>query len=249
MGDRLGIPGAVAFWFILKAWIKILDILDFSTIFKNWLSHGHNHHGFEPTSTKDLAAHCYLAGNLIIVLPTRIVSGFQFSVKSLSNWKCEHGKYLCVSQISKSYFQIGGKYKITLNNGWCKGSRTRDGWLGLLRMEDRMGLMAEENLYCQKWDSNPRPQKWTATWTQRLRPLGHPDILKTRKMENICNISAFFFSHFCSFCSFCLKINLEILQIWRLVGLEVWFSLRVREVPGSIPGRALVLVDNNYGNF
>ena len=27
---------------------------------------------------------------------------------------------------------------------------------------------------CQKWDSNPRPQKWTATWTQRLRPLGHP---------------------------------------------------------------------------
>ena len=30
--------------------------------------------------------------------------------------------------------------------------------------------------YCQKWDSNPRPQKWTATWTQRLRPLGHPDM-------------------------------------------------------------------------
>ena len=29
---------------------------------------------------------------------------------------------------------------------------------------------------CQKWDSNPRPQKWTATWTQRLRPLGHPDL-------------------------------------------------------------------------
>ena len=28
---------------------------------------------------------------------------------------------------------------------------------------------------CQKWDLNPRPQKWTATWTQRLRPLGHPD--------------------------------------------------------------------------
>ena len=31
--------------------------------------------------------------------------------------------------------------------------------------------------FCQKWDSNPRPQKWTATWTQRLRPLGHPDFL------------------------------------------------------------------------
>ena len=29
--------------------------------------------------------------------------------------------------------------------------------------------------FCQKWDSNPRPQKWTATWTQRLRPLRHPD--------------------------------------------------------------------------
>ena len=31
-------------------------------------------------------------------------------------------------------------------------------------------------IICQKWDSNPRPQKWTATWTQRLRPLGHPDL-------------------------------------------------------------------------
>ena len=28
---------------------------------------------------------------------------------------------------------------------------------------------------CQKWDSNPRPPERTATWTQRLRPLGHPD--------------------------------------------------------------------------
>ncbi len=34
---------------------------------------------------------------------------------------------------------------------------------------------------CQKRDSNPRPQKWTATWTQRLRPLGHPDITKKFK--------------------------------------------------------------------
>ena len=33
---------------------------------------------------------------------------------------------------------------------------------------------------CQKWDSNPRPHKWTATWTQRLRPLGHPDFLIPR---------------------------------------------------------------------
>ena len=28
---------------------------------------------------------------------------------------------------------------------------------------------------------------------------------------------------------------------WGLVGLGVWFSLRVREVPGSNPGRAQVL--------
>ena len=28
---------------------------------------------------------------------------------------------------------------------------------------------------CQKRDSNPRPEDWTATWTQRLGPLGHPD--------------------------------------------------------------------------
>ena len=33
-----------------------------------------------------------------------------------------------------------------------------------------------QNLVCQLWDSNSRPQKWTATWTQRLRPLGHPDM-------------------------------------------------------------------------
>ena len=35
---------------------------------------------------------------------------------------------------------------------------------------------AMQKVFCQKWDSNPRPQKWTATWTQRLRPLGHPDL-------------------------------------------------------------------------
>ena len=30
---------------------------------------------------------------------------------------------------------------------------------------------------CQKWDSNPRLENQTATWTQRLRPLGHPDLV------------------------------------------------------------------------
>ena len=30
---------------------------------------------------------------------------------------------------------------------------------------------------CQKLDSNPRRKNPTATWTQRLRPFGHPDIL------------------------------------------------------------------------
>ena len=31
------------------------------------------------------------------------------------------------------------------------------------------------NMFCQKWDLNPRPVNRTATWTQRLGPLGHPD--------------------------------------------------------------------------
>ena len=33
---------------------------------------------------------------------------------------------------------------------------------------------------CQKWDSNPRRENPTATWTQRLRPLmiNHPDNLR-----------------------------------------------------------------------
>ena len=40
-------------------------------------------------------------------------------------------------------------------------------------------------MVCQKWDSNPRPQKWTATWTQRLRPLGHPDVLGIRYLASL----------------------------------------------------------------
>ena len=31
--------------------------------------------------------------------------------------------------------------------------------------------------YWQKWDSNPRREDPTATWTQRLRPLGHPAVV------------------------------------------------------------------------
>ena len=31
---------------------------------------------------------------------------------------------------------------------------------------------------CQMWDSNARREKPTATWTQHLRLLGHPDILR-----------------------------------------------------------------------
>ena len=42
---------------------------------------------------------------------------------------------------------------------------------------------AMQKVFCQKWDSNPRPQKWTATWTQRLRPLGHPDLLLLMKQR------------------------------------------------------------------
>ena len=45
------------------------------------------------------------------------------------------------------------------------------------------GNILENKRFCQKWDSNPRPQKWTATWTQRLRPLGHPDLLLLMKQR------------------------------------------------------------------
>ena len=43
-------------------------------------------------------------------------------------------------------------------------------------------------IYCQKWDSNPRRENPTATWTQRLRPLGHPDIsgILNRTCYKIC---------------------------------------------------------------
>ena len=48
-------------------------------------------------------------------------------------------------------------------------------WLAQIDIKLRNKL---NKTVCQKWDSNPRPQKWTATWTQRLRKLGHPDIVQ-----------------------------------------------------------------------
>ena len=49
------------------------------------------------------------------------------------------------------------------------------------------GNILENKRFCQKWDSNPRPQKWTATWTQRLRPLGHPDSGLVRLKKNLAS--------------------------------------------------------------
>ena len=43
--------------------------------------------------------------------------------------------------------------------------------------------------FCQKWDSNSRPQKWTATWTQRLRPLGHPDLVGRSRIPSSQTLS------------------------------------------------------------
>ena len=40
---------------------------------------------------------------------------------------------------------------------------------------------------CQKWDSNPRLENQTATWTQRLRPLGHPDTISLLFMHIFSN--------------------------------------------------------------
>ena len=50
------------------------------------------------------------------------------------------------------------------------------GWVKNCEYQWHDHFYGEKNV-CQKWDSNPRPQKWTATWTQRLRPLGHPDLM------------------------------------------------------------------------
>ena len=47
----------------------------------------------------------------------------------------------------------------------------------IIYAEKKKFVRSRKKKVCQKWDSNPRPQKWTATWTQRLRPLGHPDLL------------------------------------------------------------------------
>ena len=65
---------------------------------------------------------------------------------------------------------------------------------------------------CQKWDSNPRLENQTATWTQRLRPLGHPDyvileidiifgepimLIIHTKLKNICWLTFKIPSNFC----------------------------------------------------
>ena len=64
-------------------------------------------------------------------------------------------------------------------------------------MQFRIGVLGHKD--CQKWDSNPRLENQTATWTQRLRPLGHPDICKpvfgqdshnSYRKKNIFNTSA-----------------------------------------------------------
>ena len=46
--------------------------------------------------------------------------------------------------------------------------------MGLARWS--LHLRAEIKMYCQKWNSNPSPQKWTANWMQRLIPLCHRDM-------------------------------------------------------------------------
>ena len=46
-------------------------------------------------------------------------------------------------------------------------------WLVQRRLTSCSHYIKKE-VSCQEWDSNPRLQEKTATWTQRLRPLGHP---------------------------------------------------------------------------
>ena len=62
---------------------------------------------------------------------------------------------------------------------------------------------------CQKWDSNPRPQKWTATWTQRLRPLGHPDCMSSvTKLMDQCQWQMFLLYYLC--------MPVKYFQLWPL---------------------------------
>ena len=67
---------------------------------------------------------------------------------------------------------------------------------------------------CQKWDSNPRRKNPTATWTQRLRPLGHPDILLQMLQSFILLISVITINY-------CVK--------WKGKKSEVGFDLKPGE--------------------
>ena len=49
-------------------------------------------------------------------------------------------------------------------------------------------------------------------------------------------------SKFFRICNLCGSISQNYYTLLRPVGLVVWFSLRVREVPGSIPGQALAAI-------
>ena len=46
---------------------------------------------------------------------------------------------------------------------------------GFLQIFNILGCSFFKRDVCQEWDSNPRREDPTATWTQRLRLLGHPD--------------------------------------------------------------------------
>ena len=77
---------------------------------------------------------------------------------------------------------------------------------------------------------------WTwATWVRAMSPNHYT---KTDTLN--CVTELFTHTHILSWPWECLAIGLSLshwLSCW-LVGLGVWFSLRVREVPGSNPGRA-----------
>ncbi len=98
------------------------------------------------------------------------------------------GENPAVLKIGRHYYQVILSFSPGLSAKKCE-FLCKSYWIGKLETKMNYYFLAsyfpflwhwpqrkKNNSLCQKWDSNPRPQKWTATWTQRLRPLGHPDL-------------------------------------------------------------------------
>ena len=90
-------------------------------------------------------------------------------------------------------------------------------------------MKASNKSHCQKWDSNPRPEDRTATWTERLGQLGYPDRHFTANNADRWwpMFSRYSFLHQIKLVESCLHASalLRWINMWFLVSMVQWLTL------------------------